>query len=422
MNTTTLQRDPSCMDDFDPSSLLADEATRQIQTQVRPTHGFECVNLRSALGRVLYEDVRSNRDVPGHTNSAMDGYAIRGKDIPVVGSRPFSLLGTAWAGRPFSGEVSEGQCVRIMTGAPLPSGADTVVIQERVQIDGYSILIDSENRPDQNVRRAGEDIAKDQTVLLSGRKLIPADLGLLASLGIGEVRVFRKLRVAFFSTGDELCSIGEELRPGCVYDSNRYTLFGMLQRLGVEAVDMGVIRDLKKDTFEAFEEAARCADVIITSGGVSVGEADFVKECLDELGQIEFWKVAMKPGRPLAFGRIKDTWFFGLPGNPVSVMVTFYIFVQPALRKLMGESNATPMYMQVRCDSSLRKKAGRTEFQRGILTRDASSRYTVTRTGAQGSGILTSMSQANCFIILPLEAETVEPGSMVEVLPFSSVV
>lgn len=422
MSSDISQRDPSCMDDFDPSSLLTDEATQQIQAQVRPTHGFECVNLRSALGRALYEDIYSTRDVPGHINSAMDGYAIRGEDIPVDGTQSFSLLGTAWAGRPFANEVVSGQSVRIMTGAPMPEGTDTVVIQEQVEIDGNMVLIDAGNKPGQNVRQAGEDIAKDQTVLAAGRRLIPADLGLLASLGIGEVKVFRKLRVAFFSTGDELCSIGEELGPGCVYDSNRYTLFGMLQRLGAEPIDMGVIRDRKQDTFEAFEEAAKCADVILTSGGVSVGEADYVKECLDELGQIAFWKVAMKPGRPLAFGRIKDAWFFGLPGNPVSVMVTFYIFVQPALRKMMGESNAAPLHLQVRCESSLKKKAGRTEFQRGILSRDGANGFTVTRTGAQGSGILTSMSQANCFIILPLEAEAVEPGSMVEVLPFSAIV
>jgi len=409
------------MDEFDPTSLLTDEATRQIQTRIQPTHGFECVNLRSALGRALYEDIPSTRDVPGHTNSAMDGYAIRGEDIPAEGTRSFNLIGTAWAGHPFPVAVSPGQCVRIMTGAPLPAATDTVVIQEQVQIEGDKILIDSENKPGQNVRQAGEDIAKNQTVLEAGRKLVPADLGLLASLGIGEVRVFRKLRVAFFSTGDELCSIGEELGPGCVYDSNRYTLFGMLQRLGAEPIDMGVIRDRKKDTHEAFEEAAKCADVILTSGGVSVGEADYVKECLDELGQITFWKVAMKPGRPLAFGRINDAWFFGLPGNPVSVMVTFYIFVQPALRKLMGETNTTPLQMQVRCESRLKKKAGRTEFQRGILRRDDANGFTVTGTGAQGSGILTSMSQANCFIILPLEAEAVEPGSMVEVLPFASI-
>jgi molybdopterin molybdotransferase len=421
MTTNMLQRDPSCMDDFDPSSLLTDDAMRLIQAQVAPTSGFECVGLRSALGRVLYEDVRSNLDVPGHTNSAMDGYAIRGSDIPADGTGTFELLGTAWAGRPYPMEVSAGQCVRIMTGAPLPTGADTVVIQERVQVEGERVRIGADNKSGQNVRHAGEDIAKDQTVLEAGRRLMPADLGLLASLGIGEVKVYRKLRVAFFSTGDELCSIGEDLKPGCVYDSNRYTLHGMLERLGAETVDMGVIRDRRPDTFQAFEEAAKCADVIITSGGVSVGEADYVKECLDELGQITFWKVAMKPGRPLAFGRIDDAWFFGLPGNPVSVMVTFYIFVQPALRRLMGESNAEPLYIEARCESKLRKKAGRTEFQRGILRRDDENRFTVTKTGAQGSGILTSMSQANCFIILPLEAESVDPGTVVEVLPFVSV-
>ena len=422
MSTPKLQHDPSCMDDFDPTSLLTDEATRRIRAQVGPTHGFECVNLRSALGRVLYESVHSRLDVPGHTNSAMDGYAIRGQDIPAEGSRTFELLGTAWAGRPYEGKVSTSQCVRIMTGAPLPEGADTVIIQERVTAGENGILIDADNRPGQNVRLVGEDIAKDQTVLQTGRKLVPADLGLLASLGIGEVKVYRKLRVAFFSTGDELCSIGEELRPGSVFDSNRYTLFGMLQRLGVETIDMGVIRDRKQDTYEAFEEAAKCADVIHTSGGVSVGEADHVKECLDKLGQITFWKVAMKPGRPLAFGRIKNAWFFGLPGNPVSVMVTFYIFVQPALRRLMGESDAAPMHLQARCESSLKKKAGRTEFQRGILRSDGSGGFSVAKTGAQGSGILTSMSQANCLIILPLEAESVEPGNTVDVLPFAFVV
>jgi len=422
MKTNTLQHDPSCMDDFDPSSLLTDEATRQIQSRIAPTFGFEQINLRSALGRILHEDVRSSRDVPGHTNSAMDGYAVRGVDLPKEGTRSFELLGTAWAGRPFSGEVSSGECVRIMTGAPMPAGTDTVVIQEHVQLEDDKVRMDCSNQSGQNVRRAGEDIAKFQTVLETGRKLTPADLGLLASLGIGEIKVFRKLRVAFFSTGDELCSIGEQLEPGCVYDSNRYTLYGMLKRLGAEPIDMGVIRDRKQDTFEAFEAAAKCADVIITSGGVSVGEADYVKECLDEIGQINFWKVAMKPGRPLAFGQIKDAWFFGLPGNPVSVMVTFYIFVQPALRKLMGESNAAPLHLQARSESKLRKKAGRTEFQRGILSLDASNQFTVSKTGAQGSGILTSMSQANCFIILPLEAESVESGSMVEVLPFAAVV
>ena len=421
MKQNSPHRDPSCMDDFDPDSLLVDEATRRIQQQIQPLQGFEMIALRSALDRTLYADIRSAMDVPGHTNSAMDGYAVRAVDLPREGTQDFELVGTAWAGRPFLESVSTGQCVRIMTGAVMPEGSDTVVMQEHVKLEDNKVRIDTGHKPGQNVRGAGEDIAKGQAVLEAGSRLTPSDLGLLASLGIGEVKVFRKLRVAFFSTGDELRSIGEQLQPGDIFDSNRYTLYGMLTRLGVETVDMGVIRDRREDTFGAFREAANYADVTITSGGVSVGEADFVKECLDELGQISFWKVSMKPGRPLAFGQIGQSWFFGLPGNPVSVMVTFYMFVQPALRKLMGERETTPLLLQARCESKLRKKAGRTEFQRGIIGWDDAGQLTVSETGAQGSGILTSMSQGDCFIILPLETESIEPGAMVTVLPFSSI-
>ena len=421
MSRTTLQVDPSCMDDFDPNSLFTDEATNRIQQQIEPTRGFEKIALRSALGRVLIDDVKSQIDVPGHTNSAMDGYAVNGAELPESGTQLLELIGTAWAGKPYDGSVSTGQTVRIMTGAPMPSGTDTVIMQEHVQDQDGKVEIDARHRPGQNVRSAGEDIRKDQVVLPRGRRITPADLGLLASLGIGEVKVFRKIRVAFFSTGDELRSIGEQLEPGMIFDSNRYTLQGMLTRVGAEPIDMGVIRDRREDTFEAFTEAASCADVIITSGGVSVGEADFVKECLQELGKITFWKVAMKPGRPLAFGRINDAWFFGLPGNPVSVMVTFYIFVQPALRRLMGENKITPFLLQARCECKLRKKAGRTEYQRGLLGYDDTGQLTVDKTGPQGSGILTSMSQADCFIILPLQAESIEPGTTVTVLPFSSI-
>lgn len=422
MDPNSISVDPSCMDDFDPNSLLSDEATRRIREQIHPITGFEKIALRSALGRVLYADVYSAIDVPGHTNSAMDGYAIRGVDLPTKGTVELEVTGTAWAGKPYEGTVSPNQAVRIMTGAPLPAGADTVVMQEHVQASADRAIIDARHRPGQHVRQAGEDIARDQVVLNHGRRLTPSDLGLLASLGIGEVRVFRTLRVAFFSTGDELRSIGEPLDHGSIYDSNRYTLFGMLHRAGADPIDMGVIRDVRDETFEAFREAARCADVIITSGGVSVGEADFVKECLDELGEITFWKVAMKPGRPLAFGRISDAWFFGLPGNPVSVMVTFYLFVRPALLQLMGETSNPPLLLKARSGSTLRKKAGRTEYQRGVLGHDQEGNLTVTKTGAQGSGILTSMSQADCFIILPLEAESVEPGSTVTVLPFATIV
>ena len=421
MSQGPLKFDPSCMDDFDPNSLVVDQATFLIQQEIQPITGFEKVALRSALGRVLFRDVVSDIEVPGHTNAAMDGYALKGLDLPNEGSVTLSMVGTAWAGSPFTGDVGTNECVRIMTGAPMPAGTDTVVMQEHAEAVDNQIRIDARHEPGQNVRQAGEDIAKGQTVLRNGRRLSPADLGLLASLGIGEVVVFRKIRVAFFSTGDELRSIGEQLDNGSVFDSNRYTLNGMLTRIGAEPVDMGVIKDLRQDTYTAFNEAARCADVVITSGGVSVGEADFVKECLEELGQIKFWKVAMKPGRPLAFGRIADAWFFGLPGNPVSVMVTFYMFVQPALCRLMGESETSPLLLRARCESKLRKKAGRTEYQRGVLKHDSSGRLSVGKTGSQGSGILTSMSQANCFIILPIEAESVEPGTEVTVLPFTAI-
>jgi molybdopterin molybdotransferase len=259
-------------------------------------------------------------------------------------------------------------------------------------------------------------------ILAPGTRLTPADLGLIASLGIGEVMVTRKPRVAFFSTGDELQSIGEQLRDGNVFDSNRYTLFGMLTRLGTEIIDMGVVRDVREDLEKAFHEAAACADVVITSGGVSVGEADYVKEILTRLGQVNFWKVAIKPGRPLAFGKLGSAWFFGLPGNPVSVMVTFYQFVQPALHKLMARQYIEPLTARATCLSRLKKRAGRVEYQRGIIEQDKDGRLVVHKTGAQGSGILSSMSQANCFIVLPMESEGVEPGTEVDVQPFFGIV
>lgn len=422
MNTPHPDATTCCMDDYDPDSLTVEAALERIRATLVPITGVERVALRTALGRILAEDIRSRLDVPGHTNSAMDGYAIDASEIPADGARELEVIGTAWAGRPFQGQVGPGQCVRIMTGAAMPPGTDTVIMQEQVTGSAGRIRFDGRHRPGQNVRQAGEDIARGAVVLTSGRRLVPADLGLLASLGVGEVGVRRRLRVAFFSTGDELRGIGEPLGPGDIYDSNRYTLHGMLSRLGAEIIDMGVIRDVREDTRRAFSEAAQIADVVITSGGVSVGEADFVKETLDAIGQVDFWKVAMKPGRPLAFGRINDAYFFGLPGNPVSVMVTFYLFAQPALRSLMGEREAAVPRIRVPCASRLKKRAGRVEFQRGVLEPDESGCTRVRKTGPQGSGILTSMSEANCFIVLPLESEGVEPGTEVEVLPFSGMV
>ena len=414
--------DPSCMDDFDPSSLLVEQALERIQALAVPVAGVERVAIREALGRVLAEPVRSPFDVPAHDNSAMDGYAVRtadtGGDLPVV----LRVLGTAWAGRPFPDPVGPGECVRIMTGAVMPAGADAVVIQEKTRPGPPNTVRFSERpRARDNVRDAGEDIRRGATVLAAGQRIGPAELGVLASLGTVEASVRRRMRVAFFSTGDELRSLGEPLEAGCVYDSNRYTLLAMLRAIGADVLDLGVVRDVREDVERTFREAAAAADAIVTSGGVSVGEADFVKETLEKTGEVGFWKIAMKPGRPLAFGRVGDALFFGLPGNPVSVMVTFYQFVQPALRRMMGERTAPPVRFRVTSASRLRKRPGRVEFQRGVLAYDGTGRLTVRSTGGQGSGILSSMHEANCFIVLPLESEGVEPGSEVDVEPFGGV-
>lgn len=413
---------PSCQDEYDSQSLSVEEAQARILATVPPIREHEQVALRSALGRILATDIHSPIDVPQGTNSAMDGYALAGADLPADGTRELQIAGTAWAGRPYEQPLQRGQCVRIFTGAILPPGADTVVIQERVERHEDTLIIDSSTRAGDNVRAAGEDIKRGAVAMAAGTRLQPAELGLLASLGLGEVKVRRRLRVAFFSTGDELRSIGEPLEPGMIYDSNRYTLHGMLARLGCEIIDMGVVHDTPEATRTAFSSAAECADVLITSGGVSVGEADYVKTTLEDMGEVGFWKVAMKPGRPLAFGRIRNTTFFGLPGNPVSVMVTFYQFVQPALRHMMGESVTKPITVQAVCQSRLRKRPGRFEFQRGVLSQDNQGQLVVHKTGAQGSGILTSMSHANCFILLPLEASTVEVGTTVDVQPFYGLV
>ena len=418
----TIEKDPSCRDDFDPKSLSADAALEQIKAGVKRVKGIEKIAIREALNRILAEDIRSRINVPSGTNSAMDGYAVHSADIPADGAAELNVLGTAWAGKPFEGRLSAGNCVRIMTGAIMPEGADTVIIQEDVQDTGAGIRIDGSTRKGDNVRQAGEDIAVGDLILTEGRRLNPADIGLIASLGIAEVSVVRRLRVAFFSTGDELRSIGETLSDGAIYDSNRYTLYGMLERMGADIIDMGVIKDDLEALEEAFAVAAANADVLITSGGVSVGEADYIKEILGKLGQVDFWKVAIKPGRPLAFGHVGDAVFFGLPGNPVSVMVTFYEFVQPALRKMIGEDDAGVLTLKARCESRLKKRPGRVEYQRGILQQDGDGNLVVAKTGAQGSGILRSMSQANCFIILPIDSSGIEPGMYVDIQPFSGLV
>ncbi len=419
---TQISIQPSCADDYDPNSLRVDQALQRIDGVVKPVAGHERVAPRSALDRILAETIASPIDVPAHTNSAMDGYAVRAADLPSSGVAELRVIGTALAGAPFPGRVESGAAVRIMTGAVLPRGADCVVMQEHAQRKGETAFIGSDHKAGQNIREAGEDLREGDVVLEAGRRLSPADLGLLASLGVAEVSVWRRLRVAFFSTGDELRSIGERLREGEIYDSNRYTLYGMLTRLGVEVIDMGVVRDRREDLERAFKTAAESADAIISSGGVSVGEADFVKDILQALGEVNFWKIAMKPGRPLAFGRVGGAVFFGLPGNPVSVMVTFYQFVQPALRRMMGQTDATEVTFEVSCTTRLRKRPGRMEFQRGILERRPDGHLVVHGTGDQGSGILRTMSRANCFIVLPEDCGNVEAGASVNVQPFEGLV
>jgi molybdopterin molybdotransferase len=345
----------------------------------------------------------------------MDGYALRHRDLK-DGESTLKVVGTALAGKPYDGRIGAGECIRIMTGGVVPAELDTVVMQEHARAAGDRVSIARGLRQGQHVRRAGEDLRRGAVALSKGRLTTPADVGLLASLGIGEVSVYRKLRVAFFSTGDELVSIGQPLAAGQIYDSNRYTIHGMLSRIGVDAMDMGVVRDDPALLEQAFREASAVADVVITSGGVSVGEADFVKDLLNRLGEVVFWKIAMKPGRPLAYGRVGNAHFFGLPGNPVSVMVTFYQFVRDALYALMGRDPVPALpVLEARCSSELKKAPGRTEFQRGVLERDADGRWSVRVTGEQGSGILSSMSEANCFIVLPAEQGNLAAGATVAV-------
>jgi molybdopterin molybdotransferase len=396
-----------------------DGALKRIAETVTPITDVEVVALRQALDRILAADVHSPIEVPNHTNSAMDGYALRFADLAKT---PLQMIGTAWAGRAFNGSVGPGESVRIMTGAVLPDGADTVVMQEHVERDGDVIRVAGSQREGQHVRHAGEDLARGGTALRAGRRLLAADIGMVASLGVGELPVLRQPQVAFFSNGDELRSIGQPLALGEVYDSNRYTLHGMLTRAGVTFNDLGVVPDDREQIQSTFLRAASMADVVITSAGASVGDADYVKEVLDEIGEVNFWKIAMKPGRPLSFGRIGDSLFFGLPGNPVSVMVTFYQFVLPALKHLSGEIAWQPLRLRARTTDRLKKRPGRTEFQRGVLSQDESGALIVSTTGEQGSGILSSMSQANCFVILPLESAGAQPGDSVIVEPFAGLV
>ncbi|MBL1275202.1 MAG: molybdopterin molybdotransferase MoeA [Ectothiorhodospiraceae bacterium] len=421
MTDNTSNKMPGC-DEFDPNALTVEQARSRILEKVNPVCEIESLPIREALNRVLAMNVESTIDVPSHINSAMDGYAIRASDIPTDASRTLQITGTVMAGTPLTIAIAEGECARIMTGGKMPEGTDTVIMQEHVERVDDTITITAGHNPGQNVRQAGEDLARGDTVFRTGRQFTPADIGMLASMGNATTSVFRKPKVAFFSTGDELCSVGQPLGDGQIYDSNRYTLDGMLRRLDVEIIDMGIIPDQRDLIEAAFAKATAEADIVVTTGGVSVGEADFVKETMDKLGQIGFWKIAMKPGRPLAFGQVNNCLLFGLPGNPVSAMVTFYQFVQPAILGMMGIAEVLPKFLQLKTKNKLRKRPGRLEFQRGVISTATTGEMVVESTGAQGSGILSSMSEANCFIELPLECSSVEAGDTVKVQPFAGLI
>ena len=407
---------------YDPQALSAQDVLKFLTQLVTAVAETEEVEIFQSLGRIVAKDVISPIDVPPHDNSAMDGFAFKGQQLSSAENITLKVVGTALAGKAWQGQVKSGECVKIMTGAIMPDGLDTVIPQELCQsVTPESIQFASHIlKTGDNRRLRGEDIAKGKPALKQGARITPAAAGLLASLGLPKVSVYRTLRVAYFSTGDEILSLGEALREGAVYDSNRYTVAGLLKDLGCQMIDMGVVKDDPQLLENAFTKAAEHADAIITSGGVSVGEADFTKAMMKKLGDVVFWKIAMRPGRPMAVGRItqghRSAVLFGLPGNPVAVMVTFLAFVKPALLQMMGSTVSPTPLMRARTQEVLRKKPGRTEYQRGIVTRNADGELEVITTGNQGSGVLSSMVQANALIVLQHTQSTAQVGDWVDVL------
>jgi molybdopterin molybdotransferase len=426
------------MSELGPSPLTAgdrhlsvEDARATVAAALRPTRGIEPLTLTQARGRVLAADVISPIDVPAHDNSAMDGYAFASRDMQTGLTTELRVMATVYAGAPFDGSVGAGECVRIMTGAVMPTGLDTVVPQELCMAQGTQVSIPAGTvRAGENRRHRGEDLAVGRPALLAGRLLRPADLGLIASLGLTQVEVFQRLRVALFSTGDELRRAGQALPPGCVYDSNRHSLMAAVQALGMEVVDLGLVPDDPQALQATLEAAMAQADVVLTSGGVSVGDADHTRALLARLGEVAFWKVAMRPGRPFAFGPLwrtanassdahaNSSWLFALPGNPVAALVTFYVFVREALLQLAGATPVPIPMLQARCTTAIRKRPGRTEYQRAIVEGAAGGGWQVRLTGTQGAGVLRSMSEANALLVLRHEQGSVAAGEMVDVWLF----
>ncbi|MGY6399364.1 bifunctional molybdopterin-guanine dinucleotide biosynthesis adaptor protein MobB/molybdopterin molybdotransferase MoeA [Vibrio parahaemolyticus] len=409
------EKDAACCDTLSPAFLSVVQGQEKILSLVNTVSGIEACKIENAYGRVLAEHIISPVNVPQYTNSAMDGYAIRSDD---VNRDSYQVVAEVMAGHAYDQPLEVGQAVKIMTGAPTPRNGDTVVMREQASKEGDKVTFNGSNiKAGQNVRQAGEDLAIGSDVFTAGTRLASPEMGMIASLGFGEANVFRKLKVAVFSTGDEVQAPGTEQKANSIYDSNRFTIMGMLEKLGCEILDFGILEDNEQLMIEALENASAQADVVMTSGGVSVGDADYIKLALDKLGQIDFWRINMRPGRPLAFGQINNKPFFGLPGNPVAVMVSFINFVEPALRKMQGEQGWKPLKVNAIATENLRSRQGRTEFSRGIYELDDTGRLTVRTTGKQGSGILRSMSEANCLIEISPAIDTVKAGESVTIIP-----
>ncbi|WP_318522173.1 molybdopterin molybdotransferase MoeA [Photobacterium leiognathi] len=401
-----------------PGLMPVETAINNILEQVSPLTKTSTVALADAMGLVLAQDILSPINVPPFANSAMDGYALRAEDL--TSTDTLVLAGKSFAGIPFEGECQAGQCIRIMTGAEMPAGTDTVIMQEETAVDGDNITFNIKPKANDNVRPIGDDVSLGETVLVTGTRLTAREMPLLASLGIAQVEAFHRPKVAFFSTGDELRSVGETLEAGQIYDSNRYGIRALLEKFGCEVLDLGIIPDCPEKLRDAFLKGSTEADVLITSGGVSVGEADYTKDILDQEGQIGFWKIAMKPGKPFAFGKINNAWFCGLPGNPVSAMLTLYQLVQPMLAKLAGNSQyQPPVRVKAKATSLFKKRPGRTDFQRGIYSINAEGQFEVATTGNQGSGAFSSMHLANCFVVLEQERGRVQAGEDVTIEIFN---
>lgn len=403
----------------DSPAISHEQALKTILERLTPIRDQEQIALQDALGRALAEDVHSPINVPGHTNSAMDGYCFRHSDLPAAGPINLQIVGDSFAGHPFKGGLGTREAVRIMTGGVLPAEADTVIMQEQVVAQDHAISFSKAPQKGANVRHAGEDIGRGARVLPAGRRIGPAEAGLLASVGMAQIKVIRRPVITFLSTGDEIKPVGEPLMEGQIHDSNRYTLRGLLLQRAVSVQDGGIVPDQPEALRESLTKASRSSDLLITTGGVSVGAADHITKLLGEIGEVGFWQIAVKPGRPLAFGRIGQAWFFGLPGNPVSVMVSYLQLVRHAIDRLEGIPYSPPLQFHAKCKSRLSKKPGRMEFQRGRLQPQADGTLEVVSTGAQGSGILTSMSNADCFIILPQDSDGAQPGDWVKVEPFN---